>query len=67
MIGGAALDGGGDDLPALFLGLILELLLDLLDLHGSLVANLVFNAFQQVLLGLILGQSGDFFQLGKLL
>ena len=67
MIGGAALDGGGDDLPALFLGLVLQLLLDLLDLHGSLVANLVLDAFQQVFLGLLLGQLGDLLQLLELL
>ena len=60
-------DGGGDDLPALFLGLVLQLLLDLLDLHGSLMADLVLNALEQVFLGLLLGQLGDFLQLGKLL
>ena len=62
MVRGAALDGRGDDLPALLLGLVLQLLLDLLDLHGGLVANLVLNALQQVFLGLFLGQPGEFFQ-----
>ena len=67
MIGGAPLDGGGDDLPTFFLGLVLQLLLDLLDLHGSLVTNLVLHVLQQALLGLILGQLGDFLQLFQLL
>ena len=62
MIGRTALDGGGDDLPALFLCLVLQLLFDLLDLHGGFVTNIVFNAFQQILLGLLLGQPGELLQ-----
>ena len=67
VIGGAPLDGGGDNLPTLFLGLVLQLLLDLLDLHGGLVTNLVLHVLEQALLGLILGQLGDFLQLFQLL
>ena len=67
MIGGAALNGGGDDLPGLFLGLVLELLLDLLDLHGSIVADILLHRAKQELLGLLLGQTGDLLQGGKLL
>ena len=67
VIGGAALDGGSDDLTALFLGLVLQLRLDLLDLHGGLVANLVLDAVQQEILCLILCQTGNLFQFGQLL
>ncbi len=62
VIGGAALDGGGDDFPALFLGLVLELGLDFLDLHGSFVADVLLHGLKQVFLGLLLGQLGDPFQ-----
>ena len=67
MIGGAALNGGGDNLPGLFLGLVLELLLDLLDLHGSIVADILLHRAKQELLGLLLGQAGDLLQSGELL
>ena len=67
MVGSAALNGGGDDLPGFVLGLVLCLLFDLLDLHGGLVADVVLHGFQQVLLGLILRQPGDLLQRVKLL
>ena len=67
MVGSAALDRGGDDLAGLFVGLILHLLLDLLDLHSGLVADLILHALQQELLCLLLRQSGNAFQGGKLL
>ena len=67
MIRRAALNGGGDDLPALFLGLVLQLLLDLLDLHSGLMADIVFNAVQQILLCLVLGQTGQLLQSLQLL
>jgi hypothetical protein len=38
MVGGAALDGGGDDLARFLIRLVLVLLLDLLDGHGHFVA-----------------------------
>ena len=67
MISGAALNRGGDDLAALFLGLVLQLRLDLLDLHGGFVTNLVLNAVKQKFLCLILCQTGNLFQLRQLL
>ena len=67
VIGGAALDGGGDDLTAFFLGLVLQLLLDLLDLHGGVVTHILLNAVEQEFLGLLLGQTGNPFQLVQLL
>ena len=48
MIGRAALDGGGDDLAGERVGLVLVLLLDLLDLHGALVADVVLHALEQI-------------------
>ncbi len=62
VVGGAALDGGGDDLPGFLLGLVLELALDLLDLHGRVVADVRLHALQQILLGLLLGEAGDLLQ-----
>ena len=67
VISGAALNRGGDDLAALFLGLVLQLRLDLLDLHGGFVTNLVLNAVKQKFLCLILCQTGNLFQLRQLL
>ena len=64
---GAALNRGGDDLAALFLGLVLQLRLDLLDLQGGFVTNLVLNAVKQKFLCLILCQTGNLFQLRQLL
>ena len=66
MVGGTALDGGGDDLTGQGLGIVLQVRLDLLDLHGGLVADLVLNRLQQILLGLLLGQAGELLQLGLL-
>ena len=67
VISGTALNRGGDDLAALFLGLVLQLRLDLLDLHGGFVTNLVLNAVKQKFLCLILCQTGNLFQLRQLL
>ena len=67
MVGGAPLDGGGNDLPALFLCLVLQLLLDLLDLHSGFVTDVVFNALEQILLCLVLGQPGELLQRFQLL
>jgi hypothetical protein len=66
MVGGAALDGGRDDLARLLVGVLLELGLDLLDLHGRLVANLGLDVAQKVILGLLLGEAGDLFEHGGL-
>ena len=60
--GKTALNGGGDDLPCGLIGLLLHLGLDFLDLHGRLVANLRLHVFQQIFLGVLLGQAGDLFQ-----
>ena len=67
VIGGAPLDGGGDDLPGGFLCLILQLSLDLLDLHGGIVADALLHGIQQVFLRLLLSQTGDLLQPRKLL
>ena len=52
VVGGAALDGG----------LVLELGLDLLDLHGHLVGHIVLDVGDDVGLGLLHGEAGDLFQ-----
>ena len=67
MVGGAALDGGGENLSCLVVRLVLQLLLDFLDLHGSFVANLGLHAVQQKLLGLLLGEARNLLQLFQVL
>ena len=62
VIRGTALNGGGNDLPALLLGLVLHLLFDFLDLHGNLVADFLLHGLEQILLGFLLGQLGDLLQ-----
>ena len=62
MVCRAALDGGGDDLAGRLIGLLLHLRFDLLDLHRGLVADIVFDALEDVGLGLVLRQAGDLFQ-----
>ena len=66
MVGGAALDGGGDDLFGSLVSLVLELCLDLLDLHGHLVGDLVADVGDEVGLRLFHGEAGDLFQHFKL-
>ena len=62
MIGGAPLDGGGDDLTGPLVGLVLELALDLLELDGGVMLGFVFHLGHQLGLGLLDGQTGDLFQ-----
>ena len=62
MVGGAALDGGGHDLPAPAVSLVLGPGLDLLDLQGSLVGHLGLHLGDQVILGLVGGEAGDALQ-----
>ena len=62
VIGGTALNGGGDDLAGPLIGFLLELGLHLVDLHGRLMTDLGFHIFQQVGFGLLLAQTGDLFQ-----
>ena len=59
MIRGAALDGRGNDLSCALVGLVLILRLDLLDLDGHLVGDLVADAGDQIILGLFDGEAGD--------
>ena len=67
MVGSTALDGSGNHFSGLFIGLILHLCFNFLDLHGSFVANVIFDGLQQALLGLLLGQTGNLFQLFQVL
>ena len=62
VVGGTALDGGGDDLSRLFVRFFLVLGLDLLDLHGHLVGHIVTDVVDQVGLGLLHGKAGDLLQ-----
>ena len=66
MIGSAALDRQSNDLPGLFVGFFLHLLLDLFDLHCSFVADLRLHGLQKLLLCLLLGQTGEFLQCGQM-
>ena len=66
MVGRAALDGQGDDLPGGFVRVLFGLLLKLPDFHGLLVGELALQVVQQVLLGLVHREVGDFLQHVKL-
>ena len=66
MVGGAALDGRGDDFPGGLLRFLPALGFDLLDLHGAFMAHLRFNAVKQILFRIVLGKAGNFFQHFKL-
>ena len=62
MVGGAALDGDGDDLAGELIGVVLEVRLDLLDLERGVMLAFVFEILQQVVLSLLLRQAGELFQ-----
>ena len=66
VVGRAALDGQGDDLPGGFVRVLFGLLLKLPDFHGLLVGELALQVVQQVLLGLVHREVGDFLQHVKL-
>ena len=46
MVGGAALDGDGDDLAGELIGVVLEVRLDLLDLERGVMLAFVFEILQ---------------------
>ena len=58
MVGGAALDGQGDLLPGVGLRLLLVAGLDLLELQGLLVGDVVLQLLNEIPLGLLGGQAG---------
>ena len=62
MVGGIALDGQGDDLPGLGIRLVLKAGLDLFDLHGGLVGHVLLQLLEQIVLGLVGGETGDALQ-----
>jgi len=62
MVCGAALDGGGHNLPGALVSLVLGTGLQLLDLHGGLVGDLRLHLLDQVLLGLVGGEAGNALQ-----
>ena len=62
VVRGAALDGGGHDLPGLLVRLLLGALLDLLDLHRRLVGHLGLHLGDEVVLRLLGGEAGDSLQ-----
>ena len=59
MVGGAALDGGGDDLAGAAVGLVLVLGLDLLDHERLLMHDVVLQAVDEEGLGLLDRIAGD--------
>ena len=59
MVRGAALDGQGDLLPGIGLGLFLVVGLDLLELDGLLMGDLVGQPLDQIGLGLLGGQAAQ--------
>lgn len=62
MVGGAALNGQGQDLLGAGVGLLLELGLDLPHLHGRLMGDLLGKLVDEVVLGLLGGEAGDALQ-----
>ena len=66
VIGGASLNGQGNDLAGLVVRVILCLLLDFHDFDRFFMNQFVFQFFQQIILGLVNGESGDSFQHFKL-
>ena len=62
MVGGAALDGRGNDLAGPLLGLVLELGFNFLDLGGHFVRAVGLNTLDEILLGFLHGVAGDFFE-----
>ena len=62
MVGGAPLNSQRNDLPGLGVGLLLEAGLDLLDLHGRFVGDVLLQLLEQVALGLLGGKAGNFLQ-----
>ena len=59
MVGGAALDGGGDDLAGAAVGLVLVLVLQLLDHERLLMHHIVLQAVDEEGLGLLDRVAGD--------
>ena len=66
VVGGAALDRGGDDLARELVGVLAQLVFDLLELHGGVVAGLGLHILNNVGLGFFLGKAGDLLQHLKL-
>ena len=62
MVCGASLDGQGDDLTGLRFRLVLIPGLNLLDLHGRLVGNVLLQLLEQKISGLLSGKAGDALQ-----
>ena len=62
MVGGAALDGGDDDLSCTLIGFFLVLSLDLLDLDGHFMRNFVFQSVDEVVFSLLNGVARNLFE-----
>ena len=67
MVGGAALDGQGDDFAGLGVRFLLEPGLDLLNLHGRLVGDVLLQLGEEVVLRFLGGEAGNALQLVHLL
>ena len=66
VVGGAPLDGGGDDLAGAAVGFVLQLALDLLQLGHGIVLGLGLHLGDQLGLGFLHRQAGDLLQHFKL-
>ena len=62
VVGGTALDGGGDDFSRPLVRFFLVLGFHFLDLHGHFVGNVIADAVDEVGLGFLNRKAGDLFQ-----
>jgi len=67
VIGGALLDGQGNDIAGFLFALFLGLGLDVADHGGGVVEGILLHALNDDLLGLVLGHGGDALQFSGLL
>ena len=59
MVGGTALDGLGEELAGLFVGVFLKLLFELQDFDRLVMGQVVLELTEEIFLGLLGGKAGN--------